>query len=323
MKKITFLLILVMSTVLLVQAQTNEITWELVSEESISPLGEPGAWNSAWNEPGAAIYYDGQYHLFVNGFPGGIGTNNGIGYRISDDGVNYEWSTDEPILRRDDMPNDPLSIAATDVVVLEDGTWVLYFLNHNSASWPHIRATIGRATAPDPSGPWTVDEELVLDQGEEGAWDERSVAYATVTQFEDGFVMYYIGEDAQGVGRLGRATSQDGIAWEKDPEPVFELDRDLAENPSYVVSEVVYDGERWILAYKDNRASVGFAFSEDGIAWARYADNPVVIYSDIPGLRAIGIISFILDENGQGMLYMEGNIGGRSQVYAAHVTQAK
>jgi hypothetical protein len=320
MKKITFLLILVMSTVMLVQAQATEITWKIVSEEPISPLGESGDWNSTWNEPGAAIYYDGQYHLFVNGFPGGIGSNNGIGYRISNDGVNYEWATDEPILRRDDMPNDPLSISATDVVVLEDGTWVLYFLNHNSSSWPHIRATIGRATALDPSGPWTVDEEPVLDQGEEGTWDERSAAYATVTPFEDGFVMYYIGEDAQGVERLGRATSQDGIAWVKDPEPVFELDPDLTENPSFVVNEVVYDGERWILAYKGNRGVVSFAFSEDGIAWERYADNPVMISTQVPGLTTIGFISFTLDENGQGMLYLEGNIGGRSQVYAAHIT---
>lgn len=319
MKKFAVLLLLLMIASLS-QAQDTGITWELVSEEPVSPRGEAGTWNNRWNEPGAAIYYDGHYHLFVNGYPGGIGTNNGIGYRISDDGVHYEWATDEPILRRDDMPNAPLSIAATDVIVLEDGTWVLYFFNFNSSGWPHNRGTIGRATASDPAGDWTVDADIVLDQGEEGAWDERSVVYATVTQVEEGFVMYYIGEDARGVERLGRATSEDGIVWEKDAEPVFELDRDLAENPSFVVNEVVYDGERWILAYKSNRAGVGFAFSDDGITWERYADNPVILSVDISGLTAIGYISFILDENGEGMLFFEGNSGGYTQVYAAHIT---
>ena len=272
MKKMMILtLIMMLFFVSVVTAQDDEITiaWELVSEDPVSPVGDIGDWNSTWNEPGAAIYYEEQYHLFVNGYPGSIGNNNGIGYRISDDGVHYEWATEEPLLRRDDMPNDPLSIAATDVLVLEDGTWVLYFFNFNSRAWPRIQATMGRATAPDPTGPWTVGEDLILTPGEEDSWDERSVAYASVIPMEDGFVMYYIGEDAAGTERLGRATSDDGIVWEKDADPVFELDLALLENPSFVVSQVVYTGDYWILAYKGQRAAVSFAFSEDGITWER------------------------------------------------------
>jgi hypothetical protein len=320
MKKNMIIIFVMLSLVSVVVGQDDTtITWELVSEDPISEVGEAGEWNSTYNEPGAAIYYEDQYHLFVNGYPSGIGGNNGIGYRVSDDGISYQWATEDPILRRDDMPNEPLSIAASDVLVLEDGTWVLYFFNFNSTGWPHIQATIGRATATDPSGPWTVDEDLTLSPGEEGGWNESSVAYASGLPLEDGFVMYYIGEDASGVERLGRATSEDGILWDKDPEPVFELDEDLVENPSFVVSQVVYDGERWILAYKGNRSIVSFAFSDNGIVWERYTDNPVILFTNISGIRAIGYISFLLDDDGQGMLYLEGNIGGRTQVYAAHI----
>lgn len=302
----------------LAQDDNNTITVTLVSDETISPHGERGSWNSTYNEPGAVIFYEGQYHLFVNGYPG-FPADNGIGYRVSDDGINYEWGTEEPILLSADMPNDPIAIAASDVLVQDDGTWVLYYFNFNSAAWPRIAATIGRATADNPAGPWTPDEDPVLTGGEDGSWDERSVAYASVIPFEDGYVMYYIGENARGIESLGRATSADGIMWEKDPEPVFMLDTSLREATSFVVNQVVYDGERWILAYKNTRSTIGIATSEDGITWERYADNPIISAAQIDGVNTIGYTSFMVDEDGGYMLFLEGNIGSQTQVYAATV----
>ena len=314
MKHLVFAMVMFVLSVSLVWGQDEAITWELVSIEPVSPHGAATDWNSIYNEPGAVIYYEGQYHLFVNGYSG-FPSNNGIGYRVSDDGINYEWATEEPILRRDDMPNEPLAVAASDVLVLDDGTWVLYFFNFNSSAWPRIRATIGRATASNPTGPWTVDDDPILTP--EG--DNRSVAYASVLPVEDGFVMYYIVEDRRGVERLARATSEDGITWEKETEPVFELDATLGEGTNFVVNQVVFDGERWIMAYKFNRNSIGFAFSEDGITWERYADNPVLSSTDIEGLTDIGYLSLLLDDMGQFTLFFEGNIGGQTQVYAAYI----
>ena len=319
MKKFVLIAILLLLLIPATIAQEGTITWELVSDEPISPYGDLGEWNSTYNEPGAVIYHDGQYHVFVNGY-NGFPANTGIGYRVSDDGVTYEWASDEPLFSRDDVHNDPVAIAATDVIVLEDGTWVLYYFNFNSSAWPRVRGTLGRATASDPLGEWTFDDEPVLVGGEQGSWDERSVVYATVTQVDDGFVMFYIGESALGIESLGRATSADGIVWEKDADPVFVLDSSLRENMSFVVNEVVYDGERWILAYKSQRASIGFAFSEDGMTWERYTDNPVISASDVSGISAIGYMSFLVDEDGQYTLFFEGNTDGRTQVYAANIT---
>lgn len=299
-------------------AQDDTITWELISDDPISPYGERGEWNSTYNEPGAAIYYDEQYHLFINGYAG-FPANTGIGYRISDDNNSYDWVNEDPLFSRDDVPNEPIAIATSDILVLEDGTWVLYYFNFNSANWPRIQATIGRATSDSPDGEWIADDEPVLVGGEDGSWDERSVAYASVNVTDDGFIMHYIGQDADGIERLGRATSEDGITWEKDSEPVFELDPELGEGTNFVVNQVEFDGERWILAYKSERAGIGFAFSEDGISWERYAENPVIAASDIDGVNNIGYMSFLLEDDGDGILYFEGNVGSRTQIYAATV----
>lgn len=300
-------------------AQEDAISWELATEETISAYGDSGSWNSTYNEPGAVIYHEGQYHLFVNGYAG-FPTNTGIGYKTSDDGVNFEWASDEPLFRRDDVPGNQVAIAVTDVIILEDGTWVLYFYNFNSSAWPRVRGTIGRATANEPLGEWTIDEEPVLIEGEDDSFDERGATFASVTAVEDGFVMYYIGENARGVESIGRAVSEDGITWVKDSEPVFEMDTDLREGTSFVVNEVIFDGEGWILAYKSQRAGIGFAFSEDGIEWERYSDNPVITSADIEGINNIGYISFMMNEDGDYKLFLEGNVGNRTQVYLANIT---
>jgi predicted GH43/DUF377 family glycosyl hydrolase len=132
--------------------------------------------------------------------------------------------------------------------------------------------------------------------------------------------MYFIGQDGRSRESLGRAVSEDGIAWEKDPDPVFELDPGLNEGISFVVNQVVYDGERWILAYKFSRSAIGIATSDDGITFERYPDNPILTALDLDGINQIGYMSFLVDDDGGYMLYFEGNSGGRTQVYAATVT---
>ena len=319
MKRLTLLLLMSLFLVPMSIAQEETITWELATEETISAYGDSGSWNSTYNEPGAVIYHDGLYHMFVNGYAG-FPTNTGIGYKTSEDGVNYEWVSDEPLFSRDDAPGEPVAIAVTDVIILEDGTWVLYFYNFNSPAWPRVQGTIGRATAEDPLGEWTFDEEAVLIEGDEDSFDEGGATFASVTAVDDGFVMYYIGQNARGIESLGRATSEDGIVWEKDDDPVFEMDTDLGEDTFFVVNEVIYDGERWILAYKSLRAGIGFAFSDDGITWERYPENPIFTSITIDGITNIGYISFMMDEDGQYWLFFEGNVGNRTQIYLASIT---
>lgn len=287
--------------------------WTPVSDEPIVALGESGTWNDNYNEPGAALYHDGQYHLFVTGYPG-FPAQSGIGYMTSDDGVTYEWMSPDPVLTTEEVPYAAVSIGASSVLVEDDGTWVLYFYSMNSSRWPRIQGTISRATADNPLGPWTPEPEPLLLPGEDESWDSDSVAYPTVIRMEDEYRMYYAGQDALGIEKIGLATSADGITWEKQPDPLFEMGAGIIH--SYFVSEVVYTGETWLMAYKASRSSVALATSDDGLTWTPLGDEPILTSMDMEGLVAIGFISLIAADD-QYMLYYEGNIGNRTQIYAA------
>ncbi|MEO1290375.1 MAG: hypothetical protein AAFV93_21695, partial [Chloroflexota bacterium] len=149
-----------------------------------------------------------------------------------------------------------------------------------------------------------------------------SKAFASITEVDDEYVMYFIGENADRNESLGRATSSDGITWVKDSDPVFVFDESLGESNNFVVNEVIFDGERWILAYKSQRVGIGFAFSDDGITWERYEENPVFTSSDIDGLTAIGYISLLFNQDAEEASYtvfFEGATGNRTQIYAANI----
>lgn len=294
----------------IVLAQTE---WTPVSEAPIVAYGERGTWNGVYIEPGAALYHDGQYHLFITGYPG-FPAKSGIGYLTSDDGITYTWMSPDPVLTTDDVPYAAVAIGASSVLVEDDGTWVLYFYNMNARGWPRIQATISRATADNPLGPWTPDPEPILTAGEAERWDSAGVAYPTVIRMDDGYRMYFTGQDAIGREAIGLATSADGITWEKHPDPIFGQDDRLIR--SFVVAEVVYTGDTWLMAYKDSRTSVSLAASDDGLTWTPLGDEPILTALDLDGISSIGYISLIADD-AHYTLYYEGHVGSRAQVYAA------
>jgi len=136
----------------------------------------------------------------------------------------------------------------------------------------------------------------VLVPGGEEAWDESGVAWPSVVRTEDGFVMFYSGfPDGFGVDpMIGRATSPDGITWEKfdDPtttaplfaesDPVFKPEEDWTTD-GVDRARVVFSSEGWVMVYQGGALiKRGLAFSLDGIRWVRHPGNPVLELQDFP-----------------------------------------
>jgi len=80
---------------------------------------------------------------------------------------------------------------------------------------------------------------------------------------------------------IGYATSPDGFAWTKNPNPVLLLGQARAWDSSDVASgSVVWNGTLFLMWYagkSNSTESNGLAFSSDGISWTKYQGNPVMM----------------------------------------------
>ena len=214
-----------------------------------------------------------------------------IAYLTSDDGLNWTATSPDPVLMTKDVPYAKVAIGASDGTVLDDGTWVLYFYTWNSYSQTAAPGAIGRATETAPTGPWTPDPAPVLNPGSAGSWDDLMVGSPRIVKADDGYRMYYTGYDQDGLasGRIGLATSPDGITWTKYDDPAT-TDAPYAESDPIMDAPAGADlrqsangraDARWLghdfsageLVSNQAQMSLNYALSDDGLHW-RIATTP-------------------------------------------------
>ncbi|MGI9608848.1 MAG: hypothetical protein ACR2NL_01000 [Acidimicrobiia bacterium] len=269
----------------------------------LRPILGPGGteWDSNYVVPGALIVDDGLLHLFYNGtdIQGTTLTRSGVGLATSDDGKFFGRALEEPLFDAAEQPWTDAGIVVSSVVVLDDGTWALYF-HTVSRTFSQRGGLIGRASAPRPEGPWTVDDTPLLELGVEGEWDGSGLSHSSVLQKPDGsFVMYYDAhirdEDVLPDRFIGMATSPDGAVWTKhddpstseapfaDSDPVLGVgepetwDALRVEHPSVIATDGGY-----AMLYMSNHKGAqpglvwefGVATSVDGLEWTQLDGNP-------------------------------------------------
>lgn len=228
--------------------------------------------------PGAIIEHQGELHMFANLFTAWPGQVR-VQHLVSSDGVSWTLHAAEPVIDSNDVPLGGLGADVSTGFVAEDGTWVLIFETVSSLD-PWV---LGRATAPAPGGPWTIDPDPILAPGPEGSWDAGGLAWPSVVLTADGYLMYYTAFDRpQGTGVIAVATSPDGKTWTKGTAPVLEasaaweggsLDRPrVAVTPSGLV--MVYAGA--------DLTDRGVAWSADGRSWERDGGTPAITQADFP-----------------------------------------
>ena len=238
-------------------------------------------------EAGAMVYHDGQFHMFINRFDQ-FPAEVKVGYATSPDGINWTEYEGDPLLTTDSVPFADVAVTATSVLVEPDGTWVLYFHTWQTTSLVNGEGVIGRATAPAPTGPWTVDPDPVLTMASSAdEWDGGQVSIADVIRTDDGYRMIYTGASDTGLMQIGLAFSDDGINWVKYDDPTT-TDAPYVESDPIVANGAVGEWDAraafngriaqtsagWIMLYKNigsrtERPQVGLAWSEDGIQWEK------------------------------------------------------
>jgi predicted GH43/DUF377 family glycosyl hydrolase len=291
-------------------------------EDLVLPAGSDPNWDNTYIDPGATFYYQGQFHMFFNGisdFPRPVG----VGYATSPDGYHWTRQVTQPVFGALDL--DPQgefhgqNLFVTSGLLLEDGTWVLYYytLNGSTFSGPQ---TIGRATAPGPKGPWRADPDPVLEPGPEGAWDEIQVSNPNVLKTLDSYLMYYDGMGSRSM--IGMATSPDGIQWRKYKDPSVKDRRYVESDPVLVNDEGTWDAGRvmapnvvqtdqgYMMLYLSTDGAnkfgagmyaIGYASSQDGIHWKKGKENPLLSNQNHPDWAQTFLMSLVYR---QGTFYL-------------------
>lgn len=312
MRRVIVLLIvlaLMLSSTLLAQEGSRDITVDLTAYEGnpIIEVSSDDAWDSGhiWNA--AVVVHDDLFHMFYTG--GRPGFSDGIvsvGYATSADGMVWEKHEGNPVFEADGEGFDEEFVGEV-VALVEDDTWVLYYFGKSIARTIH--GSIGRATATDPTGPWTTEENPVLEPGGQEEWDYPGVIPASVIVTDEGYVMYYIGGEfgAETPG-IGMATSEDGIEWIKyddptttDPpfaesDPVLQPGIEGWESKNTLWGAGVHQtADGWEMFFSEkcraegerNGYRIGYATSDDGIHWTKHPDFPVLAFDDDPATPSV------------------------------------
>ncbi len=259
-------------------------------------FGSPGSWDAGWVAFGRTLLHNGTYYTFYAGSPDLMTTPEAIGYATSSDGISFTKYANNPVISGDSTGFDAYFVSEP-VPLFENNTWVLYY-NARPAPPGEPGPAIGRATAPDPSGPWTRGENPVLEKGNAGEWDAEFVMPNSVIHTDTGYIMYYsasIGPPSQGApAMVGMATSEDGITWTKyndpattdppyaDSDPVLTLGATGSWDAGFAWECTVWQSSNgWEMYYSGTPSDfsteqIGYATSTDGIHWDKYENNPIL-----------------------------------------------
>lgn len=161
--------------------------------------------------------------------------------------------------------------------VIRDGpTFKMWY----AGDWP---SRIAYATSSDGIS-WTKPiTNPILAPGNPGDWDEEAVAQPYVLEMNDSYRMWFVGAMSGWTsGRIGYATSPDGITWTKyGGNPVVDLgDLGSWEETEVAAPWVLYDRRTYKMWYTGQdsagRYAIGYATSSSGITWTRCISNPVL-----------------------------------------------
>jgi predicted GH43/DUF377 family glycosyl hydrolase/PKD repeat protein len=208
-----YLALMIMIAALIAIPEIGPADWQKYPANPVLDHGVRGSWD-ALHVSHPSVLYDGTlYHLWYAGYNG---VQWSIGYARSRDGIDWEVYPGNPVLS-DGLGDVWDGTSVSQPCVLFDGE--RYRMWYAGYDGEHLR--IGYATSNDGIA-WNKHPNPVLDVGTTGSWDAMGVSSPTVVFDGIGYRMWYAGYDGEHL-RIGYATSNDGIAWNKHPNPVLDV----------------------------------------------------------------------------------------------------
>ncbi len=278
----------------------DALTWTKSTFNPVLQPGDSGYWDDRNVFNPNVIFKDNKYRMFY------AGEKNGelklrIGSAESFDGINWTKKAKNPTLDIGQVGTWD-SVEVYGPCIVKDGSE--YKMWYTGADGTDVR--LGYANSTDGeiwnrpnlgliSYGGNTNNNIVLDIGLPGEWDDDSLQGPTVIIDEDEPIFKYkMWYAAKGIIlRIGYAYSSDGFSWIKynDPitmvppyefsDPVLDLGSSGEWDDSHVLfPKVIKEDNEFIMWYGGDDGSanykIGFATSLDGINWTKHPMNPIL-----------------------------------------------
>lgn len=257
-------------------AAVNPAKWQKYAGNPVFPNGANGSWESSDITLGCIMLDNGTYKLYYSAYSGlEFNTTSRIGYAYSDDGLCWTRYAGNPILNCGPNGSWDCRDLAHPWVIRDGSMYKMWY----SGSGPNAVGKIGLATSPDGIN-WTRNGSApVFVNGSSGAWDGYIVSDPCIIKECGEYRMWYLGLN-NNCWQVGFANSTDGINWTRyASNPVLKVGDDWDRGSIRSVC-VLNDSGTYRLWY-DSSYEIGYATSNDGLCWTKYAGNPVLEDGDV------------------------------------------
>ncbi len=231
------------------------------------------SWEAAYGVIGPRVLkIGGLYKVWYNG----LDFRRQIGLATSTDGIHWTKSSANPVLSNGQPGDFDSEHVHYGPVLFHDEQYWFWYSGHNGQHWQ-----IGLAISEDGIH-WTKHpDNPVLAVGSNGEWDAYGVISPAVIFDGHSFKMWYNGNGSELVLAAGYAESSDGVHWTKYPHnPILTPRPNTWESDAVGMGPVLFFDGKYHAWYGGRqgevRSSIGYATSADGIAWERFASNPVI-----------------------------------------------
>jgi hypothetical protein len=248
--------------------------WAKHGDSPVLPRVE-GEWDGGFINVPSVLHDGSTYHMWYSGCSGLDPLVCAIGYATSPDGIAWTKHPDNPVLTNGAPGEWDATGAVFGSQVISDGAgtftmWYGWLGEETSVDG----TAIGLATSTDGVS-WTKHAgNPVLTGSGDDLVDQHSVVFDGQT-----YHMWYL--TSYPGTMIGYASSPDGIAWTKHPDPVFEAAVGEGVWDENLYSQAVFlEGGTFHMLYsadtESTEVAIGYASSPDGITWTRGAEEPVL-----------------------------------------------